>query len=145
MATVSGATTRFINVDVVITGVGRIDGLDDGTSISIDWGSDKNTMRKGNDGLVSFAEIEGNEANVTLTLMETSKGNKLLWSWLRSGFSRSVTYLDRNNGTTLGSALCRVQKPGDITKSQGVEVVPWVILCSDLDGNWGDYPDPEPA
>ena len=132
MATQSGATFRFVNVDAVIGVLGRIDGYDDGASIVLTPQGDKNTYRRGNDGIGVFAEQAGDEVRAVLSLLANSKANDLLSVWLRSGITRSFTVLDRNNKgkTVCSTAQARVRQFPPITMSGQVEVRAWEVIMS---------------
>jgi hypothetical protein len=132
MATESGQTVSFANVDVVATGAipFRVDAFDDGTSINIVPQGDRNGSRKGNDGIAVFVETVGTSVIVTLTLMEISESNEKLSAWLASGITQHLKFSERG-GQDLCEGLARVRQYPPITKSGAVEVRAWDILIPD--------------
>jgi hypothetical protein len=129
MATEAGKTTRFIEVDFIVSGAVnfRVDGYDDGTSLSLAPQGDQNTVRLSNDGKATFAENKPGHWIATLSLLESSDSNDELSKWLASGLTAEATFLDKNGRTVITSAKARIRQYPTVTKSAGVEVRAWDI------------------
>lgn len=143
MSTASGKVTRFVNVDVVVSGAVnlRIDGYDDGTSVSGAPQGDRNTVRLGNDGRDTFAESASRHWIWTVSLLESSDANDELSAWLDSGLSANVSYIDKN-GRTKWSGEGRIRQFAGVTKSAGVETSSWDLLMIGAQGKVGGLNDP---
>jgi hypothetical protein len=131
MATQAGKVSRFVEVDVVVTGSQgfRVDGYDDGTSISCAPQGDRVTVRPGNDGKDTFAETSSRHWIVTLSLLESSDSNDELSRWLESGLTQGVSFIDKAGRTVVSSSKARVRQYSPVTKSAGVETRSWDIHC----------------
>ena len=137
MPTTAGKVSRFTDVDVIVVGslqIPRIDGYDDGTSITVAWQGDRNTVRPGNDGKDTFSETASRYAIVTLTLLESSDSIDDLDRWLESGLTQGITYVDKAGRTFLSSPSARVRQKTDVTKSAGVETRSFDIHCIGCEG-----------
>ena len=129
MGTQSGAVTNFKNVNVIAVGLlgFRVDGYDDGASISIAPTGDRNTVKQGNDGISAFAEVEGTNVVITLTLLEVSEANDKLSAWLNSSITQGFSYSEIGGTTVFTTTNARVRQLPVVTKSNGVESRAWDI------------------
>lgn len=144
MPTQPGKVASFIDVDVVVEGpLGfRVDGYDDGTSISLAPQGDRNTVRNGNDGIPVFAESLTSHEIWTLSLFENSDSNDDLDAWLQASLTQKCTFLDRG-GRTIASGLARVRQKPTVTKSAGVESRSWDIHVVGVVGKVGGLNNPD--
>lgn len=129
MATEPGKVSRFVDVDLVVSGPVsfRVDGYDNGTSISLAPQGDRNTVTTGNDGKDTFSETASRHWIWTLSLLESSDSNDDLSAWLESGLTAEVSYLDKS-GRTIWDGRCRIRQYPTVGKSGGVEVLAWDLL-----------------
>jgi hypothetical protein len=142
MATQTGKVSRFTEVDVVVSGAVnfRIDGYDNGTSISLAPQGDRNTVTTGNDGKDTFSETASRYWIHTLSLLESSDSNDDLSAWLESGLTAEVSYIDKG-GRTVWSGRARLRQYPTVGKSAGVEVNAWDIHVVGAVGKVGGLND----
>jgi hypothetical protein len=144
MGTTVGKTSRFTDVDLVVSGAVnfRIDGYDSGTSISLAPQGDRNTVTTGNDGKDTFAENASRHWIWTMSLLESSDSNDDLSAWLESGLTAEASYLDKK-GRTVWSGRCRIRQYPTVGKSLGIEVLAWDLLVVGAIGKVGGLNEDE--
>lgn len=140
MATISGATQNFQNVDVILGSGHRVDAYDT-AGVDLAWTEDRNTMSGGPDNKAVHVDNGSTMATITVTLKSNSRSIPYINAWIDAGDSRVVVLQDRNGTTRLAEARARTAQKAPMTFNGAANPVPFVINCPNLTGVQGNLLD----
>lgn len=124
------------NIVVIVNGQ-RIDGFADGSFVSIERNEDSWSYAVGADGSCARARSRNISGTLTLTLMQTSKGNEILEALMiaddttsQGQFSWAVA--DEKYTGLVSSGAAWIQKPATIEYGKEMNDRVWTITCAQI-------------
>lgn len=122
----------------IIIGGKRITGFPKGQFFSASKASDDVEVDDGCDGEIAMIENASELWNITLTLMQTSRSNDVLWDFRQAARNTPggilIPMAVIHFGTKLVSSGVRIRKPPDVSFSNGVETRVWGIIAPNYEG-----------
>ncbi|MCP4967438.1 MAG: hypothetical protein GY926_19670 [bacterium] len=119
-------------------GTKRITGFASGQYFSAVKRNDDSVYEEGSDGEGLRVRIPSNAWDLTITLMQSSRSNDMLWERylldLNAPGGLVLPFKVTHQGTQLVSAKTWITKPTDFTLSNGVETRVWPLLATFLVG-----------
>ena len=121
----------------VIVGGHIVEGLADGTYVTVTRNNDSFALTMGADGEGARAKSNDKSGTVELTLLQTSASNDVLTGFANADeISNSgqvpILIKDQNGSTLVEAATAWIQKPADVTFGKEIEERSWVLESDDL-------------
>lgn len=117
----------------VAVGGTLLDGFADGDYVSVKMNKERNSLVVGADGEGARIKLYDNSAQITITLMQTSKANEVLSAYAKSNSEFIFSLIDQSGTTIVAAQHCWIREYPEVAFGTEAKERAWVLETDDCE------------